>query len=71
MCAQAVIQDKQGTVSKQLFPFLDLKAQFVGIREETIAAVLRVLESQHFILGPEVQAFEKEFAHEINCSIGI
>lgn len=68
MCAQAVIDNRSGKVSKQSFPFLDLKAQFVGIRDETIAAVLRVLESQHFILGPEVQAFEKEFAAQFNCN---
>jgi len=44
------------------FPFLDLKAQFVSIRDETIAAITRVMESQQFILGEEVQALEQEMA---------
>ena len=41
-----------------LFPFLDLKAQYANIREEVLAAVHRVLEGQHFILGAEVEALE-------------
>jgi dTDP-4-amino-4,6-dideoxygalactose transaminase len=44
------------------FPFLDLQAQFTVIREEVVEAVTRVLDSQHFILGPEVQALEAEIA---------
>jgi len=43
-------------------PFLDLKAQFAEIRAESLDAVTRVLESQNFILGPEVEAFEHEVA---------
>src|SRR6516164_178792 len=43
------------------FDFLDLKIQFAGIRDEVMAAVTRVLESQQFILGPEVALFEQEF----------
>ena len=35
------------------FQFLDLKAQFAGIRDEVLDAVTRVLDSQHFILGPK------------------
>ena len=43
-------------------PFLDLKAQFGEIRDEVLGAVTRVLESQHFILGPEVEGLEQEIA---------
>lgn len=43
-------------------PMLDLKAQYATIREETNAAVLRVLETQVFRGGPETVAFEKELA---------
>jgi dTDP-4-amino-4,6-dideoxygalactose transaminase len=44
------------------FPFLDLKAQFASISDEVTTRVLDVLNSQHFILGPEVEAFENEVA---------
>src|SRR5215470_9791231 len=43
-------------------PLLDLKAQYATIREEIRAAIDRVCESQHFILGPEVAALEEEIA---------
>ncbi len=43
-------------------PLLDLKAQYQTIREETMAAVNAVFEAQQFILGPEVEAFEREAA---------
>ena len=43
-------------------PLLDLKAQYSVIRPEIGDALERVLESQHFILGPEVEALEKEIA---------
>lgn len=43
-------------------PFLDLRAQYTSIKAELNAAVLGVLESGQFVLGPEVAAFEQEFA---------
>lgn len=43
-------------------PLLDLQAQFSTVRDEVMAAIDRVVESQHFILGPEVEAFEREIA---------
>ena len=51
-----------GGKEKMTVPLLDLKAQHASLREEVLAAVGRVLDSQHFILGPEVQALEEEFA---------
>jgi dTDP-4-amino-4,6-dideoxygalactose transaminase len=45
-----------------MIPLLDLKAQYQSIKAEIDAAVLHVLENAQFILGPEVTAFEKEFA---------
>ena len=52
-------------------PLLDLKAQYETIRDEIRAAVDRVLESQHFILGPEVEALEREVAAYSQCRLGI
>jgi dTDP-4-amino-4,6-dideoxygalactose transaminase len=52
-------------------PLLDLKAQYATIREEIRSAVDRVLDSQHFILGPEVEALEHEVAAYSQCEYGI
>jgi dTDP-4-amino-4,6-dideoxygalactose transaminase len=52
-------------------PLLDLKAQYFPIREEILAAVHEVLESQHFILGPKVEQCEKAIAAYSNCEYGI
>lgn len=43
-------------------PYLDLKAQYQIIKPEIDAAISRVLESCVFVLGPEVAAFEQNFA---------
>lgn len=45
-----------------MIPFLDLKAQYRQIKPEIDAAVARVVGSGHFVLGPEVTAFERRFA---------
>ncbi len=42
--------------------FLDLQAQYQSIKPEIDKAVLGVLASSQYVLGPEVEAFEKEFA---------
>jgi dTDP-4-amino-4,6-dideoxygalactose transaminase len=42
--------------------FLDLQAQYQSIKHEIDAAVLGVLASGQYVLGPEVEAFEKQFA---------
>jgi dTDP-4-amino-4,6-dideoxygalactose transaminase len=54
-------------------PLLDLQAQYSGIRTEILAALTRVCDSQQFILGPEVEALEKEFAAmlEVKHAIGV
>ena len=43
-------------------PLLDLRRQYDGIREDVLAAIARVCDSQSFILGPEVEALEHEIA---------
>jgi len=55
----------------ETIPALDLKAQYASIREEILAAVNAVLDSQHFILGPEVQALEKEVPRYLDCGFGV
>jgi dTDP-4-amino-4,6-dideoxygalactose transaminase len=49
-------------MGEQVIPLVDLKAQYQDVKAEVEAAVAAVLESGHFILGPEVQAFEREFS---------
>ena len=44
---------------------LDLKAQYETIREEIEQAVLNVLRSGQYIMGPEVKAFEEEVAEYV------
>ena len=46
----------------QSVPYLDLPAQISGIRSEVDAAIKNVIDKCAFCLGPEVTAFEKEFA---------
>jgi dTDP-4-amino-4,6-dideoxygalactose transaminase len=43
-------------------PMLDLSRQYASIRGEILAAVERVCDSQRYILGNEITAFEREFA---------
>lgn len=43
-------------------PILDLTAQYKSIKKEIDAAIKKVVDSQHFILGEEVEKFEEEVA---------
>jgi dTDP-4-amino-4,6-dideoxygalactose transaminase len=43
-------------------PLLDLGAQYAPLRDEILAAVTRVCDSQRFIMGPEIDALEDELA---------
>lgn len=43
-------------------PFLDLKAAYLELQDEVRAAFERVMDRGQYILGPEVEAFEREFA---------
>jgi dTDP-4-amino-4,6-dideoxygalactose transaminase len=52
-------------------PFLDLRTQYSLIHDEIRSAIDRVLDSQHFILGPEVSALEREIARYCNCTDAI
>lgn len=49
-------------------PLLDLEAQYRPIRDELLAAVTKVCDSQRFILGPEVEALERELARALGVA---
>lgn len=57
-------------------PLLDLRAQHASIRDETVAAVLRIVDAQTFILGDAVSDLEQAVAelsrtrHAIGCANG-
>jgi dTDP-4-amino-4,6-dideoxygalactose transaminase len=53
-------------------PLLDLRRQYDGIREDVLSAIARVCDSQSFILGPEVEALEREIAKltGASCAVG-
>ncbi|MBC8145860.1 MAG: DegT/DnrJ/EryC1/StrS family aminotransferase [bacterium] len=54
-------------------PLLDLKAQYASLKGELDAAMLRVAESQRFILGPEVERFERAMCEylEVEFALGV
>ena len=54
-----------------MIPFVDLKAQHSALKDELSAAIQRVLESCQFTLGPEVAAFETEFANYCQAEHGV
>ena len=56
---------------KLAFEFLDLKAQFASIRQEVMAAITNVMESQHFILGSEVALLEEEIATKLGAKYAV
>ena len=49
-------------------PLLDLQGQYRPLRDEILAAITRVCDSQRFIGGPEVEAFEREVAAYLGVS---
>lgn len=49
-------------------PFLDLKAQYLTLREELHAAMQQVIDDTAFAGGPYVEKFETEFAAYCQCS---
>lgn len=50
-----------------MIPFVDLQAQYRAIKDEIDAAVMRVISSASFVLGPEVAAFEESFADYVGA----
>jgi dTDP-4-amino-4,6-dideoxygalactose transaminase len=56
---------------KMQVPLLDLKLQYQSLKKELDDALLRVAESQYFILGPEVEKMEKNISEFLNCNYAI
>jgi dTDP-4-amino-4,6-dideoxygalactose transaminase len=54
-------------------PLLDLRAQYLPIREAVLDAITRVCDSQRFIMGPEVEGLERELAAmlEVRDAVGV
>jgi len=52
-------------------PLLDLKSQYAAIKDDVNAAIAEVLESQHFILGPQVTRCEEAVAAYSGCAYGV
>ena len=52
-------------------PLLDLRTQYRNLRGEVDAAIRRVVESQRFILGDEVEALEREMTAVVGVSHGV
>lgn len=54
-----------------MIPFVDLKMEYEELMKEINQAVQTVLESGQFILGKEVETFEKEFSKYVGTKFGI
>jgi dTDP-4-amino-4,6-dideoxygalactose transaminase len=58
-------------MSDRKIPILDLSAQYQSIKAEIHDAIDRVLESGHFIMGPDVKQFEQEAAAYLGVKYAI
>ncbi len=54
--------------SRPAVPLLDLQAQYAPLRQEILAAIARVCDSQRFIMGPDVAALEGELAAALDVA---
>ena len=52
-------------------PLLDLKPQYKSLKKELDETLIRIAESQYFILGPEVEKMEQAFCEYLNCKYAI
>ena len=59
------------TFRQEPIPMLDLKRQYAAIKDDVDAAVERVMTSQHFIGGPELDGFERESAEYLGAKASI
>lgn len=59
---KGISENIPGVATNIAVPLLDLEQQYYSIKTEIDQAIGRVVESQHFILGPEVEFLEKEIS---------
>lgn len=54
-------------------PFLDLKANYLSVKDEVLKEIHEVLETTGYILGPKVVKFENDFAkmHNVKHCVGL
>jgi dTDP-4-amino-4,6-dideoxygalactose transaminase len=60
-----------GSTTGVSVPLLDLTAQYAPLRQDILAAIARVCDSQRFIMGPEVEALERELARLLDAEHAI
>jgi dTDP-4-amino-4,6-dideoxygalactose transaminase len=63
----------QTQTASAVIPLVDLRAQYLSLEDEVRAATARVMDHSAFILGEEVELFEREFANYVhaNCAVGV
>jgi dTDP-4-amino-4,6-dideoxygalactose transaminase len=59
------------SATRTAVPLLDLEAQYRPLRDDILAAIARVCDSQRFIMGPEVEALEREIAEQLQVGEAI
>lgn len=52
-------------------PLLDLKGQYQTIKKEIDEAVQKVIDSQYFIMGPDIAKLEEEICNYLNCQFAV
>jgi len=54
-----------------MIPLVDLKAQYLGLKEEIDSAIQNVLDNSSFIMGVPVKKFEENLARFCNCKYAV
>ena len=52
-------------------PMLDFRRQYAGLRDEMLTRITAVCDSQQFVLGPEVEQFERAAAEKCDARFGV
>ena len=66
-----ILGEPEESYFMETIPLVDLKAQYLTIKEEVLSAIQSVLERSSFILGDEVEQFEREFARSCQTSFAV